>query len=83
MKKTLEARNLLDVRQHYIRCKSDLSDYIDGASQLFNYVVDNGIVSSPEGVLKLTDLVYQINMVVDKEPTFFGMLTAVKAYSGN
>ena len=83
VKKTLEARNLLDVRQHYIRCKSDLSDYIDGASQLFNYVVDNGIVSSPEGVLKLTDLVYQINMVVDKEPTFFGMLTAVKAYSGN
>ena len=82
VKRTLEAKNLLEVRQYYIRCKADLSDYIDGASQLYNYVVDNGIVTSPEGVLKLTDLIYQVNMVVDKEPTYFGMLTAVKEYAG-
>ena len=32
VKKTLEAKNLLEVRQYYVKCKSELSDYIDGAS---------------------------------------------------
>ena len=81
VKKTLEAKNLLEVRQYYVKCKSELSDYIDGASQLFNYVLDNNIVTSPEGVLRLTDLLYQLNMVVDKEPTYFGILTAIKKYA--
>ena len=47
---------------------------------MFNYVCDNGIVTEPEGILKLTDLLYQLNVVVDKEPTYFGMLVAIKKY---
>ena len=47
---------------------------------MFNFAVDSGIVTDPEGVLKLTDLLYQLNCVVDKEPTFFGMLVAVQKY---
>lgn len=76
--KTLAASNLLDVRKMYLQNKDKLTDFIEGGSLLFNYVVDNGIVTDAKTVLKLTDLMYQLNVVVDKEPTFFGMLVAVK-----
>ena len=77
--KTISLPNILDVRKFYLANKSKLVDFIEGASLLFNYVVDNDLVDS-DGILKLTDLVYQENVVVDKEPTFFGMLVAVKRH---
>ena len=78
--KTLSESNILGVRQFYIKNKERLGDFIEGGSLLFNYVCDNGIVTEPEGILKLTDLLYQLNVVVDKEPTYFGMLVAIKKY---
>ena len=78
--KTLSEKNILGVRQFYIKNKERLGDFIEGGSLLFNYVCDNGIVTEPEGILKLTDLLYQLNVVVDKEPTYFGMLIAIKKY---
>ena len=78
--KTLSEKNILGVRQFYIKNKERLGDFIEGGSLLFNYVCDNGIVTEPEGILKLTDLLYQLNVVVDKEPTYFGMLVAIKKY---
>ena len=78
--KTLSESNILGVRQFYIKNKERLGDFIEGGSLLFNYVCDNGIVIDPEGILKLTDLLYQLNVVVDKEPTYFGMLVAIKKY---
>ena len=77
--KTISLPNILDVRKFYLANKTKLVDFIEGASLLFNYVVDNDLVDA-DGILKLTDLVYQENVVVDKEPTFFGMLVAVKKY---
>lgn len=77
--KTISSSNILDVRKFYLANKTKIVDYIEGASLVFNYVVDNDLVDS-NGILKLADLVYQENLVVDKEPTFFGMLVAVKTY---
>ena len=77
--KTIALPNILDVRKFYLANKTKLVDFIEGASLLFNYVVDNDLVDS-DGILKLTDLVYQENVVIDKEPTFFGMLVAIKKY---
>ena len=77
--KTISLPNILDVRKFYLANKTKLVDFIEGASLLFNYVVDNDLVDS-DGILKLTDLVYQENVVIDKEPTFFGMLVAIKKY---
>lgn len=81
--KTLSESNILGVRQFYIKNKERLGDFIEGGSLLFNYVCDNGIVTEPEGILKLTDLLYQLNVVVDKEPTYFGMLVAIKKYANS
>lgn len=80
--KTISLPNILDVRKFYLANKTKLVDFIEGASLLFNYVVDNDLVDA-DGILKLTDLVYQENVVVDKEPTFFGMLVAIKRYLKN
>ena len=80
--KTISSSNILDVRKFYLANKTKIVDYIEGASLVFNYVVDNDLVDS-DGILKLADLVYQENLVVDKEPTFFGMLVAVKTYLKN
>lgn len=56
--KTLAASNLLDVRKMYLQSKDKLTDFIEGGSLLFNYVIDNGVVTDAKTVLKLTDLLY-------------------------
>lgn len=78
--KVLNAKNVLDVRKHYLQNKDKLGDFIEGGSLLFNYAVDNNIVVDPDGILRMTDLLYQLNAVVDKEPTFFGLLIAISKY---
>lgn len=78
--KTIQANNMLDVRKFYLANKDKISDYVMFASDVFNYVVDNGIVSNSDGILKLTDMLYYLNMVIDKESMFFGMLVAINKW---
>ena len=80
--KALSEKNLLNVRQYYLQNKDQLNDYIVAGSDLFNYVVDNTIIDN-DAILVLTNMIYQINVCVDKEPIFFGMVTAIKKYSSN
>lgn len=77
--KAISATNLLDVRRFYLQHKEECGDFIEITSAIFNYVVDNNIISA-DGILRLTDLIYQLNVVVDREPTFFGILTAIRKY---
>lgn len=83
VQKAVSCENMLSVRQYYMQHKDKLNDYLLAGSSLFNYVVDKNIVSDPDGILKLTDLLYYLNVCVDKESVFFGMVTAVKKYSNN
>lgn len=83
VQKAVSGENMLSVRQYYMQHKDKLNDYLLAGSSLFNYVVDKNIVSDPDGILKLTDLLYYLNVCVDKESVFFGMVTAVKKYSNN
>ena len=69
--------NMLDVRKFYLSEKDKISDYVEFGSVLFKHVVDNGIVVDLDGILKMTDLLFQLNMVIDKESGFFGLLTAI------
>lgn len=78
--KTIQANNMLDVRKFYLANKDKISDYVMFASDVFNYVVDNDIVSNSDGILKLTDMLYYLNMVIDKESMFFGMLVAINKW---
>lgn len=69
--------NLLTVRKFYLAEKDKISDYVEFASQLFNYVIDNEIVVDPDGILKMTDILFYMNTVIDKEANFFGLVTAI------
>lgn len=77
--KAISSQNLLEVRQFYLQHKDQCGDFIGIASSIFDYAVDNDLIDN-DGVLKLADLIYQLNVVVDREPTFFGILTAVRKY---
>jgi len=77
--KALNEKSILDVRKFYLQHKEQCGDFIEIASSIFNHVVDNDLVSS-DCILKLTELIYQLNVVVDREPTFFGMLIAINKY---
>lgn len=79
IKQTFDSKNILDVRKFYLQNKEKLGDFLEAGSLIFNYVVDNGLIT-PDGVLKLTDLLYQTNVCVDKEPQIFGMLIAISKY---
>ena len=69
--------NILEVRKFYLSEKDKISDYVEFGSVLFKHVVDNGIVVDLDGILKMTDLLFQLNTVIDKESGFFGLLTAI------
>ena len=69
--------SILEVRKFYLSEKDKISDYVEFGSVLFKHVVDNGIVVDLDGILKMTDLLFQLNMVIDKESGFFGLLTAI------
>ena len=69
--------SMLEVRKFYLSEKDKISDYVEFGSILFKHVVDNGIVVDLDGILKMTDLLFQLNTVIDKESGFFGLLTAI------
>ena len=73
-------KNLLEIRRSYLAQKDKISDYVEAGSQLFNYAVDNNVVSSPDGILKMTDILFYLNTVIDKESCFFGLVTAVSKW---
>lgn len=73
-------KNLIDIRKSYLAQKDKISDYVEAGSQLFNYVVDNNVVSSPDGILKMTDILFYLNTVIDKESCFFGLVTAISKW---
>lgn len=78
--KTISASNMIEIRKFYLANKDKISDYVVFSSDVFNYVVDNEIVVDSNGILKLTDILYYMNMVIDKESMFFGLLTAINKW---
>ena len=73
-------KNLLEIRKEYLSQKDKISDYVEAGSMLFKHVVDNGIVVDPDGILKMTDILYYLNAVIDKESCFFGLITAISKW---
>lgn len=77
VKDVLAKKSLIDIRRDYLAQKDKITDYVEAGSCLYNYVIDNGIVSDLDGILKMTDLLFYLNTVIDKEANFFGLVTAV------
>ena len=76
----IKTSSLLDVRKFYMANKDKMTDYLEFGSQLYKHVVFNGLVADYDAILKMTDLVYQLNIVIDRECTFFGLVTVIKRH---
>lgn len=78
--KVASERNILKVREFYIQNKTKVSDYVTFASDTMNYLMDNGLVDDPSVILELTEAVYELNLVIDKEIGYFKLLTILKKH---
>jgi DNA polymerase III delta prime subunit len=75
IEKAFSSEGILDVRKFYLQEKSKIDDYRTLAGTIFNRVLDSGKVSDPRTILKASDIIYQMNVVIDPEIQFFALLT--------
>lgn len=75
--KAINTDDVLEVRKFYIQSKNKIDDYLRLSSEIFNYVMDNGIVKDRAKILRLSNIIYQMNIVVDKEIQFFNLISTL------
>ena len=75
--KAINTEDILEVRKFYIQSKNKIDDYLRLSSEIFNYVIDNGIVKDRAKILRLSNIIYQLNIVVDKEIQFFNLISTL------
>lgn len=75
MEKCKNETNILNLRQFYISNKMKIQDYVKFSSEIFNYVLDNGMIVNSDSVLYMSNQIYQMNLVIDKEVSFFAFIT--------
>lgn len=69
---------VLDIRQFYMSQKSKIDDYKVLAGDLFNAVVDQHLVNDARVILKMSDIIYQMNLVVNPEIQFFALICLIQ-----
>ena len=57
----------MDIRSFYMQNRSKVDDYKILGAQLYDYVIDNSIVTNSKAILKMSDIIYQMNLVVNPE----------------
>ena len=75
--KAINTEDILEVRKFYIQNKNKIDDYLKLSSEIFNYVIDNGIIKDRAKILRLSNIIYQLNIVVDKEIQFFNLISTI------
>ena len=83
IEKTINSENLLKLREFYIQSKSKIDDYKVFSSEVFNEVINKGLIKHPDTVLKMSDIIYQMNVVIDPEIQFFALLTLLNKETKN
>ena len=69
----------LEIRKFYTANKERVSDYQAFSSELFNYVLDNGIISDYKAVMRMSDILFQMNQAIDKEIQFYNLIVTIAA----
>lgn len=70
-------KDLLNIRRFYLANKDKVSDFVAFGSDVFNYALDNDVVTE-DGTLVLADELYKLNVVIDKEVGLFALITALR-----
>ena len=77
MEKVVSTKDLLGLREFYLQSKSNIDDIKTFAGEVFNEVITRGIIKKSSTVLKMSDIIYQMNVVIDPEIQFFALLTLI------
>ena len=80
IEKCKSEKNILNVRQYYLKNKDKIADYVTFATELYSKILDDNLIIDNDGILKLTDIIYYLNTCVDKESLFFGFLAAIHKF---
>ena len=77
--------DLLKIRETYLKRKTEIPDYAVFASEIFKRVLDSGKfkVLDKDVIIKLADVIYQMNLTVDKEVSFFQFITVLSKLNQN
>lgn len=75
--KCQSSANVLDIRQFYIDNKDKIDDYKTLGAQLIDYALDNGYLTDKATIVKVSNIYYQMNVVVDPEIQFFALLISI------
>lgn len=77
----VSSHDLLGLRESYIQSKTKIGDYKTFSSGLFNEAIGRGMIKNPDTILKMSDIIYQMNVVIDPEIQFFALLTLINKES--
>ena len=66
-----------EIRKFYIANKERISDFQAFSSELFNYVLDNGITVDYKTIMRMSNILYQMNQAIDKEIQFYNLVATI------
>ena len=69
----------IEIRKFYVANKERISDYQAFSSELFNYVLNNGVVIDYKAIMRMSDILYQMNLAIDKEIQFYNLIATIAA----
>lgn len=74
IKMVISEKNLLKIRTYYTQNKDKIDDYMIMASDILNYALDKNIITKSQDILALSNQIYKLNIVVDKETQFYAFI---------
>ena len=83
VEKIVKTDDLLSLREFYIHSTSKIEDYRAFGGTLVNEFLNRGLVRNPDTVLRMSDIMYQMNVVIDPEIQFFALVTLLNKETRN
>ena len=69
--------SIIDIRKEYISKNGKHHDYLNLGSELFEFILDNNLINDSAYLRKITQAIYELNMCIDKEIAFFGIVCII------
>lgn len=74
--------DVLKLREFCIQSKPKVDDWKALAGAVFDRAISEGMVTSAASVLRMSDIIYQMNVVIDPEIQFFALVAFVNSENG-
>lgn len=72
--KVKSSSKIMDIRSFYLQQKQKITDYKVVGAELVDKAIDRKLLDDPRAILKASDIMYQMNLVVNPEIQFFALV---------